>query len=135
MIDLLIAFPTDGDKGWDEELSQHFGRSTRYTLVNDEDDSITVIENTSQHMGGMGMPPEILSEAGVNVIICRGLGRRAIEMFSEFNIQVYCDASGTVGQVFKQWKAGGLLPASEDNSCTRHDFRSEHHGSGNCGRH
>ena len=123
---MRIAVPTEGNKGLDERVGRHFGRVPTYTLLDEESGEVTVLENTSEHMGGRGYPPEILGEAGVEVLLCSGLGRKAIHMFSERGIKVYCGASGTVRDALSQWRSDSLEPATEDTACTQHAF----HGKG-----
>jgi predicted Fe-Mo cluster-binding NifX family protein len=127
---MKIAVPTNGDKGLEEPVGEHFGRVPGYTIVDDETGDVEVIENTSHHLGGRGYPPEILAEAGVEVLLCRGLGRRAIQMFIDKGIKVYCEASGTVKDALQQWKNDSLTLATEGMACTRHAFRSHVHGKG-----
>ncbi|HHQ44743.1 MAG TPA: dinitrogenase iron-molybdenum cofactor biosynthesis protein [Candidatus Altiarchaeales archaeon] len=132
---MKIAVPTDGDKGLEENVSEHFGRSNTYTIVDDETGEVNVVENTSEHMGGSGMPPELLAGEGVDVLLCRGLGRRAIQMFSDRNIQVFCGAQGTVSDALSQWKDDRLEPATEASACAQHAFRSHHHHDGESRQH
>jgi len=131
---MKIAVPTDGDKGLGEQVGEHFGRVLTYTLIDDETGVVEVISNASHHMGGQGYPPEMLAGVGVEILLCRGLGRRAIQMFSEKGIQVYCEASGTVKDALEQWKNGSLTPATEDTACSQHAFRSQLHGKKECGK-
>ena len=94
-----------------------------------------MIANTSEHMGGQGYPPEIMAREGVNAMVCRGLGRRAIMMFEELGIDVYIGASGTVKDVIDAFKQDRLQKANIDNACGQHAFRDEHHHEhhhGNC---
>ena len=86
-----------------------------------------MIPNTSEHGGGQGYPPEIMVKEGVNVMVCRGLGRRAIAMFEEMGIDVYIGASGTVKDAVEAFKQGTLQKASEGNACEQHAFRDRHH--------
>jgi len=124
---MKIAIPTIGNKGLDESIGEHFGRVPTYTLVNIETNDVEVIQNTSHHMGGSDYPPEILADAGVDVLLCKGLGRRAIQMFNEKGIKVYCEASGTVKDALNQWRTDSLKLATEDTACSQHAFRSPLH--------
>jgi len=87
-----------------------------------ETGTIEVVNNTSEHMGGSGYPAEILANLGINVLLCSGLGRRAIQMFTERGIEVCTGFAGTAGQAFEAWKAGGLTTAAEGDACTKHEF-------------
>ena len=123
---MKVCIPTDGNRGLDEVVGEHFGRVSTYTIVDLETDEVKVIPNTSHHMGGQGYPPELLSREGVNIMVCRGLGRRAISMFTEYGIDVYIGANGTVKQALDAYKNGRLQKATESDACGRHAFRGEH---------
>jgi predicted Fe-Mo cluster-binding NifX family protein len=131
---MKICIPTVGDNGLDNQVGEHFGRSPTYTIVDIKTNEVKVIQNTSEHMGGQGYPPEILAEEGVNVMACRGLGRRAILMFEEFGIDVYIGAFGTVKDTIEAFKQDRLQKANIDNACRQHTFRDEHkhNHQGNC---
>jgi predicted Fe-Mo cluster-binding NifX family protein len=77
-------------------------------------------------MGGEGYPPEIMAKEGADVLICRGLGRRAITMFKEFGIEVYIGAFGTVEDAIKDYKQGKLQKAGLSDACGQHAFRDHH---------
>ena len=128
---MKICIPTMGENGLDNLVGEHFGRVPTYTIVDLETNEVKVIANTSEHMGGQGYPPEIMSKEGVNVIICRGLGRRAIMMFEESGIDVYIGASGTVKDTIEAFKQDKLSTAGADDACGQHAFRDRHHH-GNC---
>jgi len=124
---MKVCVPTNGEKGLDENVGEHFGRVTTYTIVNLENEDVKVIQNISHHMGGQGYPPEILSKEGVNIMLCNGLGRRAITMFKEFGIEVYVGATGTVKDAIDAFKQGRLQKADEKDSCQKHAFRDQHY--------
>ena len=68
---------------------------------------------------------------GINILVCRGLGRRAIMLFDQFKIQVYIGAEGTVKQAFESWKNNKLQAVnSVDDACQQHAFRSPDHKPG-----
>jgi len=124
---MKVCIPTNGNNGLEDMVGEHFGRVNTYTIVDLENNSVNVIPNTSNHMGGTKNPPEILAEQGVNVMICQGLGRRAISMFSDFGIEVYIGAAGTVKDAIDAYKNGSLTKASEGDACQQHAFRDHKH--------
>lgn len=124
---MKICIPTMGENGLNNLVGEHFGRVPTYTIVDLDTDDVKVIPNTSHHMGGQVDPPEIMAREGVNVMICQGLGRRAITMFEEFGIEVYIGASGTVKDAIEAFKQGTLQKASEGDACGQHAFRDRHH--------
>ena len=132
---MKICIPTMGENGLDNQVGEHFGRVPTYTIVDLDTNEVKVIPNTSEHMGGQGYPPEIMAKEGVNVMVCRGLGRRAITMFEELGIDVYIGASGTVKDAIDAFKQDKLQKASIDDACGQHAFRDQHHHEqhhGNC---
>jgi len=128
---MLVCIPTMGKKGLDELVGEHFGRVPTYTLVETPTNKVKVIENTSEHGGGRGYPPEIIARTGAEVMLCGGLGRRAITMFEELGIMVYVGATGTVKDALQMWQDSKLLEATDENACKQHAFRGEGHGHGN----
>lgn len=124
---MKICIPTIGNKGMDDVVGEHFGRVPTYTVVDLDKNEVKIVPNTSHHMGGHGDPPEIMLKEGVNVMICQGLGRRAINMFEGFGIDVYIGAYGTVKDAVDAFKQGKLQKASESDGCGKHAFRDRHH--------
>ncbi len=128
---MKICMPTMGNNGFNEQIGQHFGRCPTYTIIDTETDKVTVIQNTSEHMGGMGLPAEILQQKGINILICRGLGRRAIMLFDQFKIQVFIGAQGTVNDSYIMWKNDQLQAVNSiDDACQQHAFRDHNHKPG-----
>lgn len=123
---MKICVPTMGNKGLEENIGEHFGRVPTYTIVDVENNKVKVVQNTSEHMGGVGYPPEIMTKEGVTILVCRGLGRRAITMFNETGIKVYIGASGTVKDAVTAFLQGHLQKAKEGDACARHAFRDQH---------
>jgi len=116
-----------GENGLDNTVGEHFGRVPTYTIVDLETNKVKVIPNTSEHTGGQGYPPEIMAKEGVDILVCRGLGRRAISMFEQLGIEVYIGASGTVRDAVAAFKQETLQKASEGDACSQHAFRDSHH--------
>ena len=132
---MKICIPTIGDNVMNDHVGEHFGRVPTYTIVNLDTNEVKVIQNTSEHMGGTGYPPEIMAREGVNIMVCRGLGRRAITMFEDMGIEVYIGAFGTVKDAIEDFKQGRLQKAGLSDACGQHAFRDRHyHGnqSGHC---
>ena len=132
---MKICIPTMGERGLDDNVGEHFGRVPNYTIVNLDNKKVKVISNDSHHTGGQGYPPEIMAKEGVDVMVCRGLGRRAITMFSELGIDVYIGTSDTVKDAISAFKQGKLQKASMSNACCQHAFRDQHnheHRSSHC---
>ncbi|MEM3444820.1 MAG: NifB/NifX family molybdenum-iron cluster-binding protein [Thermoplasmata archaeon] len=119
---MKVCIPTMGNSGLDEVISPHFGRAPTYTIVNTETMEVKVMENKSEHMGGKGTPPMQLQREGVDVLLCSGIGPRAIGVFEEMGIQVFVgiNTGAKVREVLEQWKAGQLVKATPEHGCREH---------------
>jgi predicted Fe-Mo cluster-binding NifX family protein len=120
---MKITVPTNGKAGLDEEVAQHFGRCNTYTILDENGKVLEVIDNTSEHMGGSGLPPELMKKHGADILLCRDLGPRAIMLCNELGIEVFVGHANSVREMFSAWKAGELKKAGMDDACSQH---SEH---------
>lgn len=127
---MRICIPTMGENGLNDMVGEHFGRVPTYTIVDLDTNEVKIIPNTSEHMGGQGYPAEIMARERIDVLVCRGLGRRAISMFEEFGIPVYIGAAGTVKDAVDAFKNGRLQRASIENACRQHAFGDHHYHHG-----
>ncbi|OYT61778.1 dinitrogenase iron-molybdenum cofactor biosynthesis protein [Methanosarcinales archaeon ex4484_138] len=114
---MKICIPTYEMNGLDETVCGHFGQAPTFTVVDTESGEVKAIPNTGEHFGGSGLLPEMLSREGVHVMLCGGLGPRAIAMFEEFGIEVYVGAEGTARDTIKAWQSGQLREATDENAC------------------
>jgi len=124
---MKVCFPTEGSAGLEERIGEHFGRVPTYTIVDSKTEEVEVIPNDSTHKGGSGLPADLLAQEGVDVMICSGLGRKAIRLFDEHGIEVCVGAEGRVKEAFQDWKADQLTGASESDACERHEFGDHGH--------
>jgi predicted Fe-Mo cluster-binding NifX family protein len=121
-----LCVPTSGSGGLDDLVGEHFGRVPTYTIYDSETGAVEVVDNTSEHAGGTGLPADILANLGIDVLLCNGLGRRAIGILSESGIEVSIGLSGTAREAIEAWKGGRLSGASEGDACQQHAFRDRH---------
>ncbi len=117
---MRIAIPTDSEKGIDDTVCQHFGRCRTFTFIDEEGTVLEIIENKSEHFGGIGKPPTLLKEHKADILLCRGLGPRAVQMFEGFGIKVYVCQAETVKDMLQLWKEDKATPASAENACKEH---------------
>ena len=117
---MKLVIPTDGKQGLTDSVAEHFGRCNTYTFLDEDGKVVEIIENTSSHMGGSGLPPELMKAHDANVLLCRGLGPRALQLCKELGIVVYVCPSNSVGDIFEKWKANKIEKASDDDVCEEH---------------
>ena len=127
-----IALACDDKEGLNGQVSQHFGRCPSYLIVDVEGNEVKKTENLdnpyfSNHIPGK--VPQFIKEQGVQVMIAGGMGPRAIDMFSNFGIEVVTGAIGNAGNVLQAYCRGeisGVEPCKHD-----HSGDHDHCGEGN----
>jgi predicted Fe-Mo cluster-binding NifX family protein len=120
MKNLKIVIPTDGQNGLNEKVADHFGRSLTYTFLNEKGEVIKIIKNTSEHMGGQGLPPELMKQHGADILLCRDLGPKAISLCAELDIDIYTCQAETVKDIFEMWQSNKLKKAGAEDACEHH---------------
>ena len=118
---MKIVVPTNSKKGLDDKIAEHFGRCLTYTFLNEKGEVIEIIDNTSEHGGGQGLPPELMKKYGADVLLCRDIGPRAINLCKELGIDVYARQSDTVKNIFELWQDNKLKLAGVEDACEQHN--------------
>jgi len=101
---MKIVIPTNNKKGLDDTIAEHFGKCNTYTFLDDEGKVVEIIDNTGEHMGGIGLPPELMKKYGADVLLCQELGPRALNLCQQLGIDVYVCQARTVKEIFDLWK-------------------------------
>ena len=117
---MKIVIPTNDKKGLSSSVAEHFGRCKTYTFIDEYGKILEIIDNTSEHMGGSDLPPELMKEHGANVLLCKGLGTRALNLCEKLGIDVYVCQAGTVKEFFELWKDKKIRKAGFDDTCEEH---------------
>jgi len=103
---MRVAISTDGDN-----VAAHFGRCPSYTIVDIEESKVIdtkVIENPGHMPGAI---PQLMDEMDVDVMIAGGMGPRAINFFSKYEIQTVVGIDGKIDDVIEALLAGTLKGA------------------------
>jgi len=127
-----VCVPTIGAGGLNDTVGEHFGRVPTYTILDTDTGGVEVVNNTSEHAGGRGLPADILAGLGIDVLLCRGAGRRALSILAENGIDVCVGLSGTADEAIEAWKSGRLDGATEDDACQQHTFHDAGSQQGKC---
>lgn len=117
---MKIVIPTNNKKGLEDKVADHFGHCLTYTFLNEEGEVIEIIDNTSEHMGGKGLPPELVKKYGADILLCKDLGARALNLCQELGIEVYVCQAKTVKEIFEMWKNNKLKKAGAEDFCEQH---------------
>jgi predicted Fe-Mo cluster-binding NifX family protein len=100
---MRVALPVDENLGLESPMSGHFGRAKYFAFVEVEGNEIKGVKVVpvpfEEH--GPGDLPNFMRENGAEVVIVYGMGRKAMEYFKGFGIEVVTGAHGKVGEVVK----------------------------------
>lgn len=96
-------------------VSRHFGHTPEFLIVTVEDgrEVSRKIEKSPGHEPGL--LPKIMASWGVTHVVTGGLGKRALDMFNERNIQVVSGVTGAVDEAIRAFLDGKLLAG--ENTC------------------
>lgn len=111
------------------EIFQHFGHTEHFKLYNTDGTEITESRVVDSPAEGHGALTGFLSENGVEILICGGIGAGAQNSLAEAGITLYGGASGKADDAVKQFLADTLI-YDPNVKCTHHE-----NGEHNCGEH
>jgi predicted Fe-Mo cluster-binding NifX family protein len=123
---MRIAVSAEGDGGLESRVSHHFGRCPYFVLAAVEDGRVVevdVVENPHYRDHRPGQVPGFIRDQGANIVICGGMGRRAIQHFEELQVDAATGATGTAGAAIEQYlggQLGGATPCRESVEHARH---------------
>ncbi len=110
---MRIAIPLSGG-----QLSQHFGHSEQFLLVDADIQQRRVLHKTVETAPdhAPGLLPQWLVERGVGIVIASGVGARARELLSASSVQVFTGALAADPEVLVSELLNGKLEAG-GNRC------------------
>jgi len=111
-----------------EDINNHvtdvFGRCAYFILAEIKDKIIGNTEllkneNTKQ-IGGVGISTaQLVAEKGINVVITKNMGPRAMDVLKQFNIEVYF-GDGVIKDVLQSFIDGKLKKIGTEDACEQH---------------
>ncbi len=101
---MRVCVPTKNDAGMDAFIHEHFGSAPFFTLIDTDTEEVKVIGNSnSHHSHGTCHPMSQLSKFKIDAVVCRGMGRRAVDRLNADGVKtLISDATnvrGAVGQI------------------------------------
>ena len=119
----------------DGQVFQHFGHTEEFKLFRVMLGKIVASEIVPTNGQGHGALATFLSERGVDVLICGGIGAGAQNALTEAGIKFYAGVQGGADDVLHDFLQGKLV-YNPNEMCNHHH---EHHdgdcGHSNCGSH
>ena len=111
---------------------EHFGRTEQFKVYDIEDGKIVNSRIIGTNGESCGALAGILNIAGVDALICGGIGGGAVYALQEAGISLYAGASGNTDNAVEALIAG-TLEANGEANCSHHEHGEGHScGHGNC---
>ncbi|MEJ2241561.1 MAG: NifB/NifX family molybdenum-iron cluster-binding protein [Candidatus Bathyarchaeota archaeon] len=124
-MNVRIVVPVSDEKGIDARLSEHFGRAPFYAIIDLNENGKVIgeetIANTSEHFGGVGLPPERIFQFKPKALVTYGLGSKALRMFQDMGVAVLRTEANTVRGVINAYNSNEL------QELTQGCHQSHHH--------
>lgn len=118
----------------DGQVFQHFGHTKNFKLYDVEDGKIVSTAMLDAGESGHGALAVLLKDAGVDTLICGGIGGGARQELAKVSIDLYGGVSGSADAAAGDLVAG-RLQFDPDATCTNHG-EGHHHAEGEgCGGH
>lgn len=111
------------------KVFQHFGRTELFKIYDVEGMEIKKSDVYGSNGVGHGALAGVLADAGVEILICGGIGGGAMQALANAGIQVIAGASGDVDEAVGAYLAGNLV--STGSNCDHHHHEEGH----SCGDH
>lgn len=127
---MRIAVAIDKEQGLQSTVSEHFGHAPSFLLVETENGEIMswrTEPNPFLEQHQPGQIPQHISTLGAQVMICGGMGRKALSFFEQLDIRIGTGAEGAADEAIKRFLAGDL-PQAEP--CRGGHGQGDHHHHG-----
>ena len=118
---MRICIPTESDNGFDARVHAHFGSSPIFTIFETDTERLEVVNNpNNEHLHGTCQPLNALGGTHVDVVVCGGMGARAVQKLNQGGIKAYLAKGDTVQEVLQHYDDGDLEEITLQNSCVQH---------------
>jgi len=124
---MKIAITAENGHGLESSVSHHFGRCAYYVFVDVVDGrvgQVITLPNGYAASHAPGELPAFIQQNGVDVLLTGGMGRRAVEHFTDYGIEVVTGARGRVADTLQHYLAGelsGVVPCQNSREHAHND--------------
>jgi len=118
---LRYLIPLQENSGIRSRISFHFGRSPYYAIIAHDESAdkveLEIRSVSSIAHGEVCGARGLVEKYGVDAVIVKGIGPRAIQILRGRGVRIYMTSSETLNQVMEEIRAGKLKLASGDVLC------------------
>ena len=106
---MKICIPTETNQSLKAKVNTHFGSSPYFLIYDSNKETFQIINNSNEHhIHGMCHPLSVLENLGIDAVVCRGMGVRAVQKLNSGGIKAYRTSAETVEEIIKKYKNGIL---------------------------
>lgn len=116
---MKMCIPTINAEEQFSEVCDHFGSAPYFTIYDFEADTYETANN-SDHDHGTCHPMGSLKDTGIDCIICKGLGRRALQKLNDSGMKVFRTNQSMVNDIIESFSESKLEEIDSDNTCRNH---------------
>ncbi|MFG6384611.1 MAG: dinitrogenase iron-molybdenum cofactor biosynthesis protein [Lachnospiraceae bacterium] len=118
------------------DIFQHFGHTKQFKLYDIEEGKIVKEQIVDTNGQGHGALSGFLTNAGVEALICGGIGGGAQAALAEVGIQLFGGVTGSVQEAINSYLEGNLAfhpnvhctHSEHGHSCGEHQCKEDKHG-------
>jgi predicted Fe-Mo cluster-binding NifX family protein len=116
---MKLCIPTEDEAGLGGRLSSHFGRAPYFTVVESGTGvPVVLLNGRARHEHGeCGDAASAFDGRGVEAVVCRGVGRRALAGLAERGVAVFVTDAATVAEAVLAFREGRLSPVTLNEAC------------------
>ena len=119
---MKICIPIINEQGFDSKVCEHFGSAPYFLIYDTDKEVINIVRNSNAHHShGMCHPLKTLEDQNIDVVICNGMGTRAIQRLNDGGIKAYRVSGESAGEVLKRYQEGILTEITIENACMNHN--------------
>lgn len=118
---MKVCIPAINNEGLQSEISHHFGSAPWFVLYDADNQTIQAIANRKmEHEHGQCRPMDLLSGLGIVAVVCKGMGRNAVQAIERQGIKVFTADGSTVGDAVDGFLEGRLIKLNPTDLCHGH---------------
>ncbi len=120
---MKICIPVVEDNDIQSKLSGHFGSAPYFLVYDDSSEDVRVVDNSNDHEAhGQCMPVNLLKDMQVDIVVCNGMGLRALENLKNMDIRVFrpLEQYLTAEEIIAAAAEGKLQELAPQDACSHH---------------
>jgi len=119
-----IVIPVVDESGLDSQISEHFGRTPFFAVIDLDEKGHVIkqktIPNAGEHFGGGGRRAGFILNLKPNVIIAYGMGPRGLDIYQNEHVAVLRANADTVKDIIAAYNREELEELTEGCHEARH---------------